>query len=154
MIAAAIEIRLARPDDAAALLALICAHASFEGATASITQAELAGMLAAETPPTHIMVAALGDELLGYAAITRDFSLWRARHWAHLDCLFVAEAVRGQAIGTRLLDTALAHARGIEADRIEWQTPLSNKPAIAFYRHYGACGAPKMRFALPLASEQ
>lgn len=147
-------IRIAGPGDATRLLPLIRAHAQFEGTVASVTLEELAALLATEQPPTRIIVAARGGHLLGYAAMTSDFSLWRARRWAHLDCLFVVESARGQGVGALLLAAAIAHARSAKADQIEWQTPLDNAPAIAFYRHHGASAAPKMRFVFALTHEE
>ena len=147
-------IRAAEPGDAARLLPLIRAHAQFEGTVAGVSLEELAAVLGAEQPPTHIMVAAQGAHLLGYAAMTCDFSLWRARRWAHLDYLFVVESARGQGVGAKLLAAAIVYARSINADRIEWQTPLDNAPAIAFYLHHGASGAPKMRFEFALAHQE
>ncbi|MGY6637189.1 MAG: N-acetyltransferase family protein [Erythrobacter sp.] len=154
MSALPLVVRAAEPGDAPHLLPLIGAHAQFEGTVASVTLEELAALLATEQPPTRIMVAARGGHLLGYAAMTYDFSLWRARIWAHLDCLFVVETARGQGVGAHLLDAAITYARNTKADEIEWQTPLDNAPAIAFYRHHGASSAPKMRFKFALAHKE
>ncbi|MDE2404535.1 MAG: GNAT family N-acetyltransferase [Sphingomonadales bacterium] len=144
------RIRPASTGDGEELLALIHAHAAFEQSCATITSKELAALLAAPSPRTTLLVAAAPGHLLGYAALTTDFSLWRARYWAHLDCLFVHAEHRGQSVGRRLLTAAAELARSRGADRLEWQTPEWNTPAIHFYRSCGAAGIAKVRFTLPL----
>lgn len=143
-------VRCAGPQDGAALLGLIRAHAVFEQAEATIDAAALAGLLAEAAPPCLLFVAAQSEALVGYAALTFDYALWRGRGWAHLDCLYVDAAHRGRAIGHRLLRAAAEAARTCGADRMEWQTPAWNRRAIAFYRREGAALAGKARFAMAL----
>ena len=143
-------VRRARAADSAALLALICAHARFERAEASIDAQALAGLLADPAPPCLIFVAVRGEALVGYAALTLDFALWRGRCWGHLDCLYVDAAQRGQAIGPPLLRAAAEAAWARGADRMEWQTPAWNRRAMAFYRRAGATMMAKARFTLSL----
>lgn len=143
------EIRRAVPEDAPDLLALIEAHAAFERAHAGIGERRLGELLASDQAPVTIWVAST-PELVGYAALTTDFSLWRGRYWAHLDCLFVRDAWRGQGCGRELLATARSAARADGADRLEWQTPSWNEPAIRFYRREGAIAADKARFCMTL----
>lgn len=143
-----VAVRHAGPQDGSALFSLIADHARFEQSAATLTLCELLAVLASDAPPVTILVAVRDDEVLGFAAITFDFALWRARRWAHLDCLFVREDSRGLGLGALLLGAAadLALARG--ADRMEWQTPAWNAQGIAFYRRAGALGTAKVRFAL------
>lgn len=150
MTAAGCEIRLARGEDCAGLLSLIQAHAEFEGSQAYIGENQLREILVASLPPTTIMLAAGRDVLLGYAAVTVDYSLWRAHHWAHLDCLFVHPHYRGQLIGQLLLNAAARHALRVGADRMEWQTPDWNVRAAKFYARAGATAQPKLRFTIML----
>lgn len=107
-------VRHAGPRDDVALLALIRAHALFEQAEATIDGEALAELLANPAPPCLLFVAAQGGGLVGYAALTLDFALWRGRWWGHLDCLYVEAAERGLAIGPKLLRAAA------EAARIGW----------------------------------
>lgn len=144
-------IRPALPADAAAILALVRDHAAFERSVAALTHGELAALLSADRPPTHLLVAEGGTALVGYAAVTFDFSLWRARRYAHLDGLFVAREERGRGIGRKLLAAVKDFAQRTEGvDRLEWQTPAWNGEAIRFYLRAGATGVPKQRFAMPL----
>lgn len=143
-----IIIREAGPDDCAGLLGLIAAHAAFERSEATITHDDLDAILRAPCPEVRIMVAAQQALLVGYAALTLDFSLWRGRRWAHLDCLFVRESHRGHSIGRRLLTAEKCMAQALGADRMEWQTPTWNKAAIQFYAAQNAVGSEKMRFSI------
>jgi GNAT superfamily N-acetyltransferase len=145
-----VRLRVALPGDAADLLQLIQAHAVFERSAASLTLGALQTILAAEAAPVHLLVAEEQGMLLGYAAITFDWSLWRAQRFGHLDCLFVAEAARGSGIGKRLLDEAVRFAGTKGADRLEWQTPDWNEDATRFYIREGALCAAKTRFALQI----
>lgn len=143
-------VRRAGPRDDVALLALIRAHALFEQAEATIDGEALAELLANPAPPCLLFVAAQGGGLVGYAALTLDFALWRGRWWGHLDCLYVEAAERGLAIGPKLLRAAAEAARARGADRMEWQTPAWNRRALAFYRREGASLMAKTRFAMAL----
>lgn len=140
------EVRGAEVADAPQLHEMINEHAVFERAQASLSVQELEALLGAAEPQVVIFVAAGADRLLGYAAVTIDYSLWRARCWAHLDCLFVREGNRGHSVGRALL----AHARRIAsergADRLEGQTPEWNVRGVAFYKREGAEIVDKVRF--------
>jgi len=144
------EIRPARAEDGAGLLSLIQAHAEFEGGRASISEKQLDALLAASSPPTTILLASGREALLGYAAVTVDYALWRAHRWGHLDCLFVHSHHRGQSIGRLLLDAAARLASRLGADRMEWQTPDWNVRAAAFYAREGATAQRKLRFTMLL----
>ena len=86
--------------------------------------------------------------IVGYAAVTFEWSLWRARTYGHLDCLFVAERARGRGLGSKLLEAAIGLVSTEGADRVEWQTPAWNEDAIRFYLRHGAESADKKRFLL------
>ncbi|WP_439596311.1 GNAT family N-acetyltransferase [Falsiroseomonas sp.] len=139
-------IRPAWPGDAAPLHRLVQDHARFEQARAPLTLAELAALLAADPPPIRLLVAEGAGRILGYAAITFDWSLWRARPYGHLEGLFVAAESRGAGLGARLLHAARDAVAAAGADRLEWQTPAWNADAIRFYRRAGAVPAEKTRF--------
>ncbi len=142
----------AETADSKQLLRLIGEHARYEQGKASLSLEQLQGVLAAKSSPVSILVAKGPSGLLGYAAVTFDYSLWRGAIWAHLDCLFVRAEMRGKRIGAALLDAANTLAREGRADRLEWQTPAWNQRAAAFYEREGASIEPKLRFTLHLAS--
>ncbi len=135
-------------SDSSGLYELIQEHAAFEKSVAPLTVIDLASLLSNEA--VRLLVAAEGETLLGYAASTYDWSIWRATRYAHLDCLFVSAVHRGGGIGNQLLAEAKIVA-GLEGvDRMEWQTPVWNEQAIRFYRREGADSQEKSRFVMPL----
>jgi GNAT superfamily N-acetyltransferase len=142
--------RPAEVADVDPLLDLIQDHASYERSHASITAGQLETLLRSDDSPVELTVVEMDCELVGYAALTFDYSLWRAASWAHLDCLFVKERRRGSGLGKALLDRVVQRARMAGADRLEWQTPGWNARATRFYRREGAICLPKQRFSLPL----
>ncbi len=143
-------IRCAVPADQDALFVLIRDHAQFEGAKVMLTPDRLGAVLQNPEPSAEIFVAVGQRDLLGYAALTYDYSLWRTHRWAHLDCLFVREVSRGRSVGRELLGAVIQAAREQGADRLEWQTPTWNERAIAFYYRQNAEGQQKMRFCIEL----
>ncbi|MCW6509554.1 GNAT family N-acetyltransferase [Lichenifustis flavocetrariae] len=141
--------RVASLSDAPALLDLVREHAAFERGMASLSLSDLGTILSAASPPTRLLVAESDGTLIGYAAVTFDFSLWRASRYGHLDCLFVASSARGRGAGRKLFEAAAGFARAEGADWLEWQTPAWNSEAISFYQRAGALQATKERFAMP-----
>lgn len=136
--------------DVSGLHELIREHAAFERSTASLLLAELGRLLLTLPRPIHFLVAKRDDDLLGYAAITFDWSVWRARRYAHLDCLFVAQNHRGRGVGKSLLAGAKGIALAESVDRLEWQSPAWNEDAQRFYVREGAYCQAKSRFSLDL----
>ncbi len=145
-------VRDARPADIAPLLDLIRQHMAFERAAQHVSENDLAHMLGSRPPPVHLIVAADTAGLIGYAALTFDYALWRASRFAHLDCLFVCAAARGKGIGKLLFERACLMADAAGAQRIEWQTPAWNTDAIRFYEREGGVGQLKMRFGKTLSA--
>ncbi|MBJ3784392.1 GNAT family N-acetyltransferase [Devosia sediminis] len=133
------------------LLELIQDHARYEQGTATIQPHALLELLTSTHPPSHIIVVEEAHALLGYAALTRDYSLWSGQWFAHLDCLFVAAHYRGQGLGKALMSAAANHADRWGVQRLEWQTPAWNHGAIAFYEGLGATRMDKARFAWSVA---
>lgn len=54
--------------------------------------------------------------------------------------------VRGRGIGRALMEVIARHARLWGIAQLEWQTPVWNTSAIAFYERLGGSGADKVRF--------
>jgi GNAT superfamily N-acetyltransferase len=144
--------RLTRATGVPGLRGLVVAHAEFERSGTRVPDD-----WAARADPLvtsgrlALWVADSGGETIGYAALTRDVSVWTGEEYGHLDCLFVAEASRGSGAGRALL-TAVRDLAGQERlAEVQWQTPTWNEPAIAFYEHAGATHVPKARFRLGTA---
>jgi GNAT superfamily N-acetyltransferase len=145
-----IDIRAAALDDVLQLHSLIQDHAAFERSAAPLTAPDLATIINLDRPPVRLLVAGNMGVIVGYAAVTFEWSLWRARTYGHLDCLFVAERTRGGGVGSKLLEAAIRLVSTEGADRLEWQTPAWNGNAIYFYLRHGAESADKKRFVLPI----
>ncbi|SMQ86113.1 N-acetylglutamate synthase, GNAT family [Devosia lucknowensis] len=136
-----------------ALHRLIEEHAAFERSVAPLSTDALAAVMAVPGMPVRFIVADRDGQLLGYAAVTFDWSVWRARRFAHLDCLYVAQNDRRQGIGKLLFAGARRIALDEGVDRMEWQTPAWNLEADAFYRREGAVAADKIRYSLAISSQ-
>jgi len=146
-------VRNALLTDVAPLLDLIRQHAAFEQTTAHVSEDDIALVLDAREPPTHLIVAEERGELIGYAALSFDFALWSASRFAYLDCLFVCATARGRGVGKLLFEHACRVADEAGAQRIEWQTPTWNVDAIRFYEREGGIGQIKMRFSKNLSAQ-
>lgn len=143
-------VRRAVPDDAAELLEMIRAHVLFEGGTATVSLAQLEALLRHREPPSQVWIAMSKSSPVGYAALTLDYALWSGALFSHLDCLFIRPEQRGNGLGTALVHAVADAARSGGAARLEWQTPVWNERAAAFYNRLGATGQEKRRFTLPL----
>jgi ribosomal protein S18 acetylase RimI-like enzyme len=83
----------------------------------------------------HIhLVAADGSKIAGWCDITPG--LHGEVHVGHLG-MGVHRDFRGQGIGRRLMEAALAQARALRLEKIELQVFTANKPALALYKKLG-----------------
>jgi GNAT superfamily N-acetyltransferase len=141
-------IRRASGRDARVIARLAAEHADYERTRADPEAAALAAALDSPAPRFRVWIAEDGNDPLGYAAVTEDFSTWRAQPFLHLDCLFVREMHRNRGVGAALFRQAERHAREQGVRRLEWQTPLWNGDAIRFYERMGGRCHIKARFSL------
>lgn len=144
----AIVIRRASGRDAPVIAELTAEHAAYERSQARPDTRDLAAAL--DGPPARLLVwiAGQGDHPVGYAAVTEDFSSWRARPFLHLDFLFVRAEHRGCGVGAELFQQAVRYAKERGITPLEWQTPTWNQDAIRFYERMGGKHAVKARFTL------
>jgi len=83
----------------------------------------------------HIhLVAAEGPKIAGWCDITRGIN--GEVHVGHLG-MGVLNEFRGQGIGRRLMETAIAQARVLRLEKIELQVFTANIPAMALYKKLG-----------------
>jgi GNAT superfamily N-acetyltransferase len=146
------KIRRATPAEASMITPLCAEHAGYERANFDFSghPSRLAEMMSRPVPRVVILVAeTTGLGLIGYTAVAREASTWRADEYLHMDCLFVREPHRGKAIGRQLFDGVVELARTQRLREIQWQTPSWNNGAIRFYRALGAGPTDKVRFSLP-----
>lgn len=147
-VVADVVVRAAAQADAAVLSRLCAAHAAYErirhdeeGHAERLAQA-------LRTHRLRMWLALMGDEPVGYASTTIDFSTLDARCFLHLDCLYLEPAARGQGLGRALMAAVAQYARDIGARQLQWQTPVWNTQAIGFYDALGASRLDKCRYTM------
>lgn len=146
-------VRPARPEDLPRLAELMHEHIAYE--RSAPRPAGLADRLGPHLFADGARVWALLAEtrdgtVAGYAACSAEFSFWDARHYLHMDCLYLSEEARGHGLGAALMEGVAGLARELGLGHVEWQTPEWNEGAIRFYDRLGATGRPKRRYALPV----
>lgn len=149
-----LSIRQVQPKDLEQLLLLCAEHAAYEkqaydptGKLESLQQA-----IFGQIPRLFVWVVVNEQHLLGFAAVTLDFSTWDAAQFAHLDCLYLQEAARAKGIGAAIFKTVLEFASSRGCINLQWQTPEWNTLAIRFYERQGATAKTKKRFKHPVLS--
>ncbi len=133
-----LQTRVAGPDDAAHVLALIRAfyvedRIIFEPVRVS---AALRTLLA---DPACGAILLLGDNdgIAGYLALTRGFSLEHGGHFALLDELYLGPAARGRGWGADALVAAMALARSWQVAALRLEVHHHNPRAKALYQRLG-----------------
>lgn len=145
-----IKIRPVAPGDLTELAALCKEHAEYEHAqfidNGQIARWETAFF--AERPVLFGWVAEAENQLCGFMTVTVDYATWDAAYFAHMDCMYLKAAYRGQGLGRRFFAelSAFCVARGYGL--AQWQTPPHNELGIGFYRRMGAAEKHKLRFFL------
>jgi GNAT superfamily N-acetyltransferase len=133
-------IRLARPADAPAFIALVRALADFEKLPGpdEVAAARLVEHGFGPAPRFELLVAELAGDIVAYALFFSTYSTFRAKPTLFLEDLFVHPRARRRGLATALLARlrALAVERG--CGRFEWMVLDWNKDAIALYDGVGA----------------
>lgn len=134
------RIRRIRPEDLAAVTALVHDLAEYERAPdeCHLTEAQLGAALFGENPALFGHVAVAGETVVGCALWFLNFSTWEGVHGIYLEDLYVDPAYRGQGFGRALLVELAAECQRRGLARLEWAVLDWNEPAIGFYRSLGA----------------
>jgi GNAT superfamily N-acetyltransferase len=150
-----VRIRPIERPDVGALVELCREHAQYECAPYDPhgKQEQLTAALFGDAPVVVAWVAETDAGIIGYATATIEFSTWSCQKYAHMDCLFVRDGMRGQRVGARLLDQVLEYARCAGLHHAQWQTPNWNEDAARFYIKAGAIPAEKLRFTIDLSRQ-
>jgi GNAT superfamily N-acetyltransferase len=135
-----IDVRLARPSDAALVLQLIRELAEYEKLSDQVTatEAQVRETLFGARPAAESLIAELDGAPAGFAIFFHNYSTFLARPGIYLEDLFVKLDYRRRGVGRALFSEVarLAVERG--CGRFEWSVLDWNAPAIAFYKSLGA----------------
>ena len=130
-----VGVQVATPDDAPGLLPLFTAfyREHFQPGTAKAIREHMAAAAAFDT----VLVATLGDEVVGFASLRILPQIESGVPHAELADLFVAESQRRRGVGRALLAAAEQLARSRGARALALVTGFDNGGARAFYRAGG-----------------
>jgi GNAT superfamily N-acetyltransferase len=133
------SIRRARREDCPRLLELVRELAAYEKAPDEVTVSAAEFMEAGfgKDPVWHAFVAEREGAIVAFALYYIRFSTWKGRRM-YLEDIIVTRPIRGQGIGSALMDRLLEEAREKRLHGMVWQVLRWNKPAIRFYEKYGA----------------
>ncbi len=100
----------------------------------------------------HLLVAASGGKLIGYALYFYTYSSFTARPTLYLEDLYVLEDTRrkglGKALFTKCVEEAITHG----CNKMEWAVLPWNRNAIDFYEKLGAKKLDLLAYKLDLSA--
>jgi len=132
-------IRKATKEDMPAVLGLIIELAVFEEEpdAVEVTSNSLIADGFGDSPAFNCFVAETNNKVVGAAIIYNRFSTWKGKI-LHLEDLIVSQEMRGNGIGTALLDEVVKHGNALGVKRINWEVIDWNEGAIKLYERKGA----------------
>jgi GNAT superfamily N-acetyltransferase len=134
-----IKIRKAVRKDCARMMELIQELATYEKApdevTVTLSHFEESGFGA--NPVWWAFVAEAYGVVIGMALYYVRYSTWKGQRM-YLEDILVTEDMRGQKIGSQLMDALIVEAKEKGFNGINWQVLEWNEPAIHFYKKYNA----------------
>lgn len=133
------NIRFATQSDMPKVLELIKELAVFEKEPDAVivTEKDLIEHGFGKNPLFTCFVAEREQEIVAIALIYFRFSTWKGKT-VHLEDLIVKQELRGQGLGTLLLDEVIKYGYSQGVQRICWEVLDWNTSAINFYEKQGA----------------
>lgn len=132
-------IRKATKSDSKSFMKLISAFAKFEDKEPPDKEAKVRIIDDIfEKKLAHLLVAASGKKLMGYALYFYTYASFTARPILYIEDLFVDESTRRSGIGKDLFLKCVEEAINHGCTKMEWATLPWNKRAINFYEKLGA----------------
>lgn len=132
-----IKIRKAVRKDCVRMMELIQELANYEKApdevTVSLKHFEQSGFGA--NPVWWAFVAEAQGVVVGMALYYVRYSTWKGQRM-YLEDILVTEDMRGQKIGSLLMDALIVEAKEKGFNGMNWQVLDWNEPAINFYKKY------------------
>jgi len=146
-----VEIRDARPEEAAELLPLMRAYCDFyEASPPDEGLLEIARTLISDPEQGSMFIARQGDEAVGFATLDWKWSSLKAAKIGYLEDLFVTPETRGRGIADALIDVCAQRCRERGAPAMQWQTAPDNRRAQAVYDRTGAVADTYLEYDLEL----
>lgn len=135
-----LEIRRATVADVPTIVSLIRELAEFERLAHEVVVTEelLIEQLFGQRPGAEVVIAGVGQEVVGFALFFQNFSTFLGRPGLYLEDLYVRPKFRGLGHGEQLLRylARICIERGY--GRFEWSVLDWNQRAIDFYKGMGA----------------
>ena len=127
-----INIRKATANDFEAVMELVKGLAHFQGKSEKVTNT--VEQMKKDQAFFQCLVAEDEHQALqGLAIYYFSYSTWVGKS-IFLDDLFVNKSMRGQKIGSRLLNRLFEEARAADCKRVRWQVSHWNTKAMDFYK--------------------
>lgn len=130
-------IRRAEPTDLVALLGLVEGLTRYHDDVPRLTRDSLERDVLGPVPWFHVLVAARGAEVLGYAALLPLARLGYGERGLDLHHLFVTEAERRRGTGTALVHASEDLARDLGCSYVIIGTHPGNWAAQEYYQRLG-----------------
>lgn len=136
----AYRLRRATGGDVPEILRLVRALARYERLSrqAVATPVQLRKTLFGAKPAARVLLAEHDGRVVGFALYFQNYSTFLARPGLYLEDLFVEPRSRGLGIGKALFEAVGREAVRRGCGRYEWSVLDWNRPAIDFYRSFGA----------------
>lgn len=130
-------IRHAHPADSHRIVQMTGQLAAHHGDTPTMTHEDLLRDLFSEKPWISVVVAEMGGQLIGYAAMCGLIKLQFGERGMDMHHLFIDSAFRGQGVGHSLVEACKIAAVTLSCRYLAVGTHPNNHEAQAFYRALG-----------------
>jgi ribosomal protein S18 acetylase RimI-like enzyme len=137
-------IRLCQPDDAPRIVPLLQAQVAASGREAPDPDAleELVHALLI-SQFSDFLLAEVGERALGVLQLNYRLSTWDVAPYAAIEDFYLAPDLRGQGVGTRMLDYACARAEARGARFAQALTRADDRAARRLYEEFGFHAIPQ-----------
>jgi ribosomal protein S18 acetylase RimI-like enzyme len=132
-----IDVRRARPDDAATVATLLLELADHEHTAHAVHASADDWRRMLVDPAVVVLLAFSGDRPVGYVSGVRQLNLWIGRDIFAMDDLYVRAEARDRGVGGELM-AALAELVSDDEPLITWGVREDNVAGHRFYRRLGA----------------
>ena len=134
-----IKIRPAVKEDCTRMMELIHELAVYEKAPEQVVVSfeHFVASGFGENPVWWALVAEVNGNVEGMALYYIRYSTWKGQRM-YLEDILVTEDMRGQKIGSQLMDALIVEAKEKGFKGMNWQVLDWNEPAINFYKKYNA----------------